>query len=161
MFSYFSPMLYVQLSPERLTIRNPKTGASFSDVPEVAFTSPPKSRIVAIGKDASLHRKDASIQITNPFAHPRSMVSDFTVGEQTLKAFLKHMESKSLLALNPRIVMHLMDDPEGGFTQVEVRAFQEMAMGAGAIQVKVWQGPALSNEELLSGRFPSDGKILS
>lgn len=54
-----------------------------------------------------------------------------------------------------------MDDPAGGFTQIELRAFHEMALGAGAIQVKLWQGRALNDQELISGQFPDSGKVLS
>lgn len=37
MFAFLVPTLYIQISPERLTIRNPKTGASISEVPEMAI----------------------------------------------------------------------------------------------------------------------------
>lgn len=154
MLSYFTQIIYVQVSPDRLTVRNPKTGESFSDIPEVAIAMNTKPSIVGIGKDAHALK---SVKIVNPFAHPRSMVSDFTLGEQTLKAFIHRLKIGTFLAPAPRIVMHLLGEPAGGFTQVEVRAFHEMAIGAGASQVKVWQGRSLSDQELLSWRFPSDG----
>lgn len=160
MLSYFTQIIYVQVSPDRLTVRNPKTGESFSDIPEVAITMNTKPSIVGIGKDA---RTLESVKIVNPFAHPRSMVSDFTVGEQTLKAFIHRLKVGSFLTPAPKIVMHLLGEPAGGFTQVEVRAFHEMAIGSGASQVKVWQGRNLSDQELLSWQFPSDGggRVLS
>lgn len=161
MFGYFNQVVYVQVSPDRLTVRNPRTGESFSQVPEVAIANDPKPRIVGVGKDARLHQSTPSVQIVNPFAHPRSMVSDFSVGEQVLKAFLRHVKGDYFLAPAPQVIMHLMGEPEGGFTQIEARAFHEMAIGAGASQVKVWQGRALSDQELLSGQFPSSGKVLS
>lgn len=71
------------------------------------------------------------------------------------------MKSDSFLVPAPRAIMHPMGDPAGGFTQVEARAFHEMAIGAGASQVKVWQGRALSDQEVLTGTFPSSGKVLS
>jgi len=36
------PILYVQISPERLTVRNPKTGVTISEVPEIAITPGPR-----------------------------------------------------------------------------------------------------------------------
>lgn len=161
MLGFFTQIFYIQVSPDRLTVRNPKTGESFSEVPEVAIANDPKSRIVGIGREARLHQSAPSVRIANPFAHPRSMVSDFTLGEQTLKAFLRRMKSDSFLVPAPRVIMHPMGDPAGGYTQVEARAFHEMAIGAGASQVKVWQGRALSDQEVLTGTFPSSGKILS
>lgn len=159
--SLFQSVIYVQLSPERLTVRNPTSGAFISEPPEVAIVHDPKERIVGVGAAARSVQADSPIQIVNPFAHPRSLVSDFTVGEQLLKAFLRHVNGRRLFGLSPAVVMHPQGDPVGGFTQVEIRAFHEMALGAGATQVNVWQGRALTDEELLSGEFPADGRVLS
>ena len=76
----------------------------------------------------------------NPFAHSRSLVSDFTVAEQLIKVFVRRLLGRHLLTPSPRIVIHLLGDPESGFTQVERRAFREMALGAGASSVVVWSG---------------------
>jgi len=59
--------------------------------------------------------------------------------------------------------MHPLGEPAGGFTQVEARAFHEMALGAGAAKAMVWRGRNLSDQELLSGQFPSGsaGEVLS
>ena len=78
-----------------------------------------------------------------------------------LKAFLARVKGGSFLTPAPKVIMHLLGEPAGGFTQVEIRAFHEMAIGSGASQVTVWQGQPLSDQELLSGQFPSRGKVLS
>ena len=161
LFSYFAQVIYVQVSPDLLTVRNAKTGKFVSEVPEVAIAYDPKTRIVGVGKDARSHKSEASVKVINPFAHPRSMVSDFTAGEQMLKAFLARVKGSSFLTPAPKVIMHLLGEPAGGFTQVEIRAFHEMAIGSGASQVTVWQGQPLSDQELLSGQFPSRGKVLS
>jgi len=161
MLNSLIPTFYVQVSPELLIVRNVKTGEAISEVPEIAIAHDPKPSIVGIGNEAGMHRSAPTVKIINPFAHPRSLVSDFTVGEQLLKAFLRRLTSNSIFAVSPRVVMHLMGEPAGGFTQIEVRAFREMAMGAGASKVIVWQGRGLSDQELLSGEFPSGGQVLS
>jgi len=161
MLASLMPTVYVQVSPERLTVRNARTGEAISEVPEVAISDGPKPRIVGVGTEARLHKSAPSVKIINPFAHPRSLVSDFTVAEQLLKAFLRRLQGRSIFALSPKVVMHPLGDPAGGYTQVEIRAFQEMAMGAGASRVVVWQGRGLSDQELLSGQFPSGGQVLS
>ena len=66
-----------------------------------------------------------------------------------------------MFSVSPRVVLHPLGDPEGGFTRIEVRALHEMALGAGAAEVRLWQGRALSDEELLSGTFPADGNLLA
>ena len=88
------------------------------------------------------------------------MVSDFTTGEQVLKAFVRQLNKRSRFRLAHRVVMHLAGEPAGGFTQVEIRAFREMALGAGASSVIIWQGPELTNEQILTRRYPTTGQIL-
>jgi len=38
---------------------------------------------------------------------------------------------------------------EGGLTEIEERAFEELARGAGASKVKVWSGSALSDAQVV------------
>jgi rod shape-determining protein MreB len=159
--SFFRFSLYIQISPDRLTVRNPRTGAQLSEVPELAIMSAPKVRVTAVGKEARSKLAEPNVKLVNPFAHPRSLVSDFTAGEQLLKAFVARMATHGFLSVSPSVVLHPLGDPAGGFTQIEVRALQEMAMGAGARSVKVWQGRPLTDQELLSGRFPATGRVLN
>lgn len=161
MFSFFHRTFYVQVSPHRLTVRNPKTGDSVSEAAEVAVSSGSKAKIVGAGTAARAAMLDPSVKLVRPFAHPRSLVSDFTVADQLLKEFMRRMPGQSFLKVAPMVVIHPQGEPEGGFTQVEIRALHELALGAGASMVKVWQGRDLTDQELLSGSFPSTGKILS
>lgn len=161
MFSSFIPLIYVQISPERLVLRNAKTGEVVSEVPEIAISRKPKSSVLGCGVEARLHASAPSVEIINPFAHPRSIVSDFLAGEQLLKDFLRRLQGSSIFAVSPKVVMHPLGDPEGGLTQIEVRALCEMALGAGASGVVVWQGRKLTDQELLSGSFPAGGQVLS
>ena len=161
MFAFFNRTFYVQVSPERLTVRNPKTGYLVSEAAEVAITSGSKAKIVGVGTAARAAALDPSVKLVRPFAHPRSLVSDFTMADQLLKEFMRRMPSQSFLKLAPMVVIHPQGEPEGGFTQLEIRAFHELALGAGASIVKVWHGPDLTDQELLSGSFPSTGEILS
>lgn len=160
MLSSLRPTLYVQLSPQRLTVRNAKTGAQWSEVPEVALSRRGgKPCVVGFGSEARAAR-DADVEILNPFAHPRSLVSDFLPAEQLLKAFVRRALPKLVFGAAPRIVMHPLGEPEGGFTGVEARALREMAMGAGASDVVVWQGPTLTDAQLLAGEYPPGGRVL-
>jgi rod shape-determining protein MreB len=158
--SLLNSTLYVQLAPDRLTVRNPKSGAAFSEVPEVAIARGPKNRIVGIGNEARAHANDPSVVIINPFSHPRSLVSDFVLGEQLLKEVVRRVNAKAMFNA-PRVVMHPLGEPAGGFTQIEARALHEMAIGAGASEVKVWAGRKLTDGEVLSGTFPSEGELLA
>jgi rod shape-determining protein MreB len=158
-------LIYVQISPERLLVRDPKRGVVFDEPPEIALERRPKAKanIAGIGAAARARAGQPMVDIVNPFAHPRSLVSDFTVGEQLLKAAVQRLAGKwTALAgffLSPRIVIHPLGDPAGGFTQVELRAFREMALGAGAGQVRICLGPPLTDQAVLSAAIRSGGPM--
>ena len=160
MFDLFAAPLYIRLSPYKLSVRNVKTGLSITEIPEIALRRGPNPRTLDIGEKSALHKSSKTAVVINPFAHPRSMVSDFTTGEQVLKAFVRQLNKRSRFRLAHRVVMHLAGEPAGVFTQVEIRAFREMALGAGASSVIIWQGPELTNEQILTRRYPTTGQIL-
>ena len=156
MFSYLFPILYVRVSPERLTVRNVKSQNTISEIPEVAIRQGSKGYIAGIGAEASDFKGMPNMVVINPFAHPRSMVSDFTVAEHLLKRFFQKALRSGLYQPSPKVVMHLLGEPQGGFTQVERRAFREMAIGAGASRVALWTGPSLTDQEVPNGDFGGD-----
>ena len=161
LLDFFSHPLYLRLSPDRLTIRNVRTGAFISEVPEIAILrGAKKPQILGVGIEASLHRATPFAEVLNPFSHPRTMVGDFTASEQVVKAFIRKLTGSSWLAMAPRVVFHPLGDPAGGFTQVEIRAFREMALGAGASDVLMWQGPELTDEQIRANKLPATGRLL-
>jgi rod shape-determining protein MreB len=166
MLSSIQPTLYIQIAPDRVTVKNLKSGAVVSEPPEVAIaTSGSKAVVQAVGSQARLaaatgQTASASITVVNPFAHPRTLVSDFTTADLLLKALIRQALGNSLLALAPVIVIHPLGSPAGGFTQVEYRAFRELAMSAGAARAFVWSGRPLTDQEVLSRSFPpGEGRL--
>lgn len=156
MFRSLIPVLYVRVSAERLVVTNAKTGESLSEMPELAIARNPE-RILAFGFAARSTAAGAAAVVINPFSHPRSLVSDFTSAEQLLKLMVRRLYGKAWFSPSPRVVIHPLGDPDGGFTQVERRAFREMALGAGAAEVVVWTGRELTNHEVVEGTFPAGG----
>jgi len=160
MFSFFQSTIYVQISPDRLSMRDVKSGQSISEIPELAISAPPNQKLLGVGAAA---RAAAASQhgaiVVNPFAHPRSLVSDFTVAEQLIKAFLSRLVGGTSLKMSPVVIIHPQGNPDGGFTQVENRAFRELGFGAGAAKVILWQGDDLTDQEILSGQFSSRGQV--
>lgn len=152
MLNFLSPLLYVQLSAERLSVRNVKSGITLAERPEIAISQPPRRVILAIGDSARETARASGALLVNPFAHPRSIVSDFTVAEQVLKHFVKRSLGNGVFSIAPRIVMHPMGDPEGGFTQVEMRAIRELGQAAGASKVGLWTGKQANDDELLASQ---------
>jgi rod shape-determining protein MreB len=152
---YFKSLLYIQISPHNITLRNPISGMVISEAPQITISSHPTERVLGVGAEARLDAGVADVRIVNPFGHPRTMISDFTCAEYLLKVYVKRMAGRfRFFAPAPTMVIHLKDDPEGGFTQVERRAFRELGMGAGASRVTLYIGPDLSDEQLLTRNFP-------
>ncbi|MDP1979133.1 rod shape-determining protein [Undibacterium sp.] len=160
MLSFFQSTIYVQISPDRLSMRDVKSGQSISEVPELAISASPNQKILGTGAEArSAAASQSGAIVVNPFAHPRSLVSDFTVAEQLIKAFLSRLMGGSIFKMSPEIVIHPQGSPDGGFTQVENRAFRELGLGAGAAKVILWQGDDLTDQEIQSGQFSSRGRV--
>lgn len=159
MLAFLQPLLYIQITPERVAIRNLRTGASLSEVADLALGQQGgKPRVLAVGAQAQMAAAaEPGARLVRPFAHPRTLVSDFISAELLLRTLVKQSLGKRLLAISPMVVMHPMGSPEGGFTAVERRAFRELGLGAGALEVQVWTGRPLTDEELRSRRFPADG----
>jgi hypothetical protein len=75
------------------------------------------------------------------FASPRMLIADFTTAMHQLKGAVKSLR-RGLLA--PHLLVHPMEQIEGGVTQVEYRVFLELGLGAGASKAGVHVGQPLS-----------------
>lgn len=162
MLSFFQTSLYIQISPASVVMKNLKTGVTLAETPDVAITHRAgRSSIVGFGAEAHLLKANGQADVViNPFAHPRSMVSDFTVAQQLLKHLVRKSLGTTFLQSAPHVVMHPLGDPEGGFTQVEIRAFCELALGAGAAKVNIWTGRPLTDAEAKTRTFPHGAGVL-
>lgn len=116
----------------------------------------PTMSVIAVGKDAPAAASSTGAEIRQPFAHPRSLVSDFIAGEALLRHVIRQVTKTHWLAVSPYLVLHPLEKLEGGLTEVEERAFQEMGLGAGAAKTQVWTGRPLTDEEILARRLPFD-----
>lgn len=83
---FFKRNLYIQLSAERVTVRDPSKHQVLSELLKIAIQRPAtgKDKVLAVGSAARGAAGTNDTQIFYSFAHPRSRVSDFTVAEQVL-----------------------------------------------------------------------------
>ncbi len=160
MLRYFRPTVYAQLEPDRLAVRDVRSGRSFAARPVGAVLTGPIRRVIRVGDEALTASADRPLQTVNPFKHPRLLIADLSLGQQVLRGFLKKLYPSSLVPRLPVLVLHPRVDPEGGFTDIEIRALHELGQGAGASRVLVWHGRDLLQRELLSLRLTSGGKVL-
>ena len=140
---------YVRISKARLKVLNVTTGKVFDDVPFVGLTEDRPPKIAAIGATANMLFERSF----NPFAHPRVIVSDFEVAETLLMHAFKLVSKSKYFRLAPVVIMHAIDELEGGLTDVEKRLLNELGMGAGARKVYVWEGDELSAEDIHAGIY--------
>jgi rod shape-determining protein MreB and related proteins len=160
LLDFLRPIVYAKLEPELLTVREIASGRSISEPPLAAITRESKRRLIAVGEAARVAAATQPVELLNPFKHPRTLLSDFTLAEQVFKSFVKRLFEGRLFAAAPLIVLHPRVNPEGGFTQIEIRALKELAIGAGASKAVVWQGRDLADHELKHLKLDAGGEVL-
>ena len=134
----FGTILYVQIWENRIKVSDVMTSKGFDEKPlvELDLTKKNNIRVVAFGNEAGATS-------VNPFSHPRVLFSDFSVGEKLLQLIIFRMLGSTFFSPSPAIVIHPMEKTEGGLTVIEIRAFRELGLGAGARDVVVYQGKPL------------------
>jgi actin-like ATPase involved in cell morphogenesis len=77
-------------------------------------------------------------------------MGDFLAIERLFRQVLGELSSRGFLAVRPKVLIHLMPEAPGGYTNVEERAFQEAAESAGARNTKIVSSrPSLSDNQVL------------
>lgn len=161
MLNLFRNTIYVRITPERLSVLHVESGNEYSDEPALVIEQKNgKKQIIGVGHDAAAAGRFSSVEVVNGFKHPRTIIADFTIAEQTLKYFLRAVLPRSLFAVSPIVVIHPQVVLEGDLTQVEIRALAELGLGAGARKVFVWEGPELTKEDLRVLKFSRAGGAL-
>ncbi|PTB88917.1 rod shape-determining protein MreB [Pseudidiomarina aestuarii] len=139
----FSDDLVVELSENRITFRKIGTSEFIEIEPWIALqTLKGKVSIESIGAEARSLTSD-TIQVINPFSHPRCLVANFGLAEKILQHGLFTFHNSKLRAA-PRVVMHQLEKLEGGLTDIEERVLRELALGMGAREVLIHTGERLN-----------------
>lgn len=84
-----------------------------------------------------------------PFTTARLLVGNFREAEKTLSQGIKKSLGGGLIKRSPIAVIHPVEKTEGGLCEVEVKIFNELALGSGAAKVIVHEGRELSKTEVL------------
>lgn len=148
MFASLNPLLYVTVSPERLAIRNVRTGETSVELPDVALSRSTPRKIVCIGEDARRVATLRPADVVNPFLHPRTLISDLNIAGVFLRHQVKKLLGKRFVISSISMIMHPLGSPEGDFTQIELRALRDLALSAGASKVYLKRGGLLTEDEI-------------
>ena len=129
----FGSTLYVQIWENRIRVVDVETKDVFDEKPLLQVETRKNG-----AKDVTAFGNKAYLNPLNPFSHPRALLNDFFIGERLLQEIVKKLVGKKFIS--PAIIIHPMEKTEGGLTMIEIRAFREMALGAGARDVAIYQG---------------------
>lgn len=158
-----SAVIYLQIKATLIVARNLSNSASFQDIPQIAIQMVGKRpRIIAYGKQAGLYSHSPETRLLNAFQHPRSLLNDFEAAEKTLRFFLAQVDHRKLRLwplLPKELIIHPLEQLEGGLTQIEKRAWIDLGYRIFAQKVLVWTGPLLSDIEICSHQFPIGGTL--
>lgn len=142
MFSFDSE-LYIQIWPTKLTITKVKTGEIFQEDCIIAVKETPgrESELLAVGR--AVDKVTGQHKLIAPFEPGRLLIKDFDAAEELIKHCVKTVYSKSFIQPSPRLVIHPMELPPDGISAIEMRAFRELGVSAGAREVKVYIGAGI------------------
>ncbi len=143
---YFNNILYIQLSSSNLKVIDVHSGLEFNQLPFIAIEKSNNGKFVvkAIGLEAQALIGVVGLEVVNPFLHPRQLIANFQKAEKIMQHAVRIACGKKLFSPSPRVVLQPMEKLEGGLTEIEIRAFRELCLGAGAREVVIYVGSTIS-----------------
>lgn len=144
---------YLRVDADRLRLDATDVGRSFDDLAVLAVSTLPadNSRILAVGRQALSLEGHSGLRLIRPFGHPRAAIHELAAAEKLLAhACRELLKGQSWYSLRPMslVILHPLRPLEGGLTEIERRALQEMAENVGARKVVFHQGRELTAAEL-------------
>ncbi|OOE43334.1 MULTISPECIES: hypothetical protein [Salinivibrio] len=105
-------------------------------------------------KATHLETDSSIVRTCAALSHPRTLMGEFFAIERCLKEVLDELLPKSIFSLSPIAIVQFIEKIEGGITNVEVRAFREATLGAGARHVFFAESSTpISKSQLLNFNF--------
>ena len=96
-----------------------------------------------------IENNEITLAATKPFSTTRLLVGEFNEAEKLLTKALKQLSKNTWFSPSPVVVIQPMEMAEGGLSDIELRAIRELAFGAGARKVVVWEGKSLTDNEVI------------
>ncbi len=148
---------YIRISADRVCLRDVDGGHTL-DAPAVVAIERSERRVqaVAVAQAAvEAAAKTPGLELVYPFRHARVPVGDFTVAEILLTDLVRQFVRgiRGWPRAGVRVLIHPLHDLEGGLTQIERRAFLELAHNCGARSVAVYEGRELADHEIDGALF--------
>jgi rod shape-determining protein MreB len=140
---FFSNDLYIQVWEHRIQLTNLQTGEIITEEPLLAIAKDEINlkKIQAFGHPAKTFMYKSDMQVNNPFSHPRLLIANFQQAEKVINHLICQLSRKRTFATSPRVIFQPMEKLEGGVTDIELRVYRELCLGAGAREVAIYLGP--------------------
>lgn len=132
--------LYIAFDRERISIRNLKSGAEFSDEAMIAVSG---NKVVAVGRkaleaEAVLRSEGKDVSVIRPLDHERMPFANFETAVTLFQYAIMQVSQRLFFA--PVVVLHCLTQFATPLTAVESKALVELGEAVGARKV------VLSNE---------------
>lgn len=99
-------------------------------------------------KNVSVDNAWHSVEATDtPFTTERLLVGTFSAATPLLARLIDKAVPRSFIRRSPAVIIHPMEMVAGGLSEVEVKVFEELVLGAGAYRVVIHLGDELTNHE--------------
>ena len=146
---FFSDDLYVQVWENRIKVTASRDVIAYDQEPLLAVeTKKDGARVVTEVGNACRLLDANRYEIINPFKHPRVLLGDFLAAEKLVQYAFQQVHKGKFFAPAPRVIFQPMEKTEGGLSPVEVKAFEELCLGAGARDVAIYVGHELVMQDL-------------
>lgn len=99
-------------------------------------------------------------KVCSGLSHPRTLLGEFVNVENCFTELVMELCPKTFFRTSPIIYIHLFGKNEGGYTNVEVRAFFEAAASAGGKVIKLIDSKNVVSKELLLKKQFSEIKVV-
>jgi hypothetical protein len=122
-------------------------------------TTDAKGRIVELGLGA----RTTAAQVRNGFEPGCRLISDLDLASRTLAKVIGRLMDKPLFVLKPDVVLHPLEVPHGGISELEYLGLRNLAFDLGVWRVIIHEGRDLTDDEVRSvvaanGTFPGPRK---
>jgi MreB/Mbl protein len=135
--------VYLRIQRDFLAIRvigRKGAGGYYEDIPQFAYHTHSKKE-VAYGSEATPYAEMRGYEVARVFHHPRLAIHDLENTEKVLRYFLDKALHSRMPFRRLNFVIHLLDTWEGGLTDLEKRALDEVSRGIGARGIVLCTGP--------------------
>jgi len=141
------PTLYVKINPELLHVLWVGTGISKEVKPVVAINKKGKGLAIGQRAETAVAASGGTLRLVCGFDHPRIVIGDFDAAGEALKLLIEDVFTRKVF-ISPVVVVYPVGTFEGGLSQVERRALNDLALSTGAREVLITEHD-LSEPELL------------